>query len=307
MSNQSTLITDRVSAVPRWRHRIQLPDGTYTPGTQDTLAQLPKIHLPDSLIGKSVLDIGCSDGFYSFECERRGAKRVLAVDDFSSVYIDAPSGFMVARELLHSKVEFSQRDLFSLDSKEVGRFDVVLFLGVLYHLRHPLLALEKLAPLCDDLLILETTLVPQPSGLKDQAMALLTRTSSRPHMVFQEHEKAVNPDPTVWWHCTTECVEAMLRSCGFCDVQTVNADGNRGVFHARGPQHGNDAAALLGKYGHKVVGQALADVMHKSSNHQSDVLQVLKSLTVAEFGAVKQRSRELFARDWHHTQRPKAV
>ena len=134
--------------VPRWRHRISLPDGTVTPGVQDSPALLKRLQLPEDLSGKTVLDIGCSDGFYSFECERRGASRVLAVDNYSSPLVDSPSGFHMAHTLLNSKVEFRQADLFSLDPDEDGCFDIVLFLGVLYHLRHPLLGIERIASLC---------------------------------------------------------------------------------------------------------------------------------------------------------------
>ena len=133
--------------VLRWRHRISLPDGTVTPGVQDSPALLKRLQLPEDLSGKTVLDIGCSDGFYSFECERRGASRVLAVDNYSSPLIDSPSGFHMAHALLHSKVEFRQADLFSLNPDKDGCFDIVLFLGVLYHLRHPLLGLESISKL----------------------------------------------------------------------------------------------------------------------------------------------------------------
>src|SRR5438874_13568446 len=105
-------VGEKVAAVPHWRHRIQLPGGVVTPGSQDTLAQLPTIGMPDSLTGLTVLDVGCSDGFYSFESEKRGAIRVLAVDNYSSVYIDNPTGFNVARESLDSRVDFLKSDLF---------------------------------------------------------------------------------------------------------------------------------------------------------------------------------------------------
>src|SRR5438874_870007 len=118
-----------VTQVARWRHQIPLPGGIITPGSQATLEQVKGLGIPADLSGKAVLDIGCSDGFFSFECEKRGAARVLAVDNFSSVYIDTPSGFAAAHALLQSKVEFRQIDLFDLKPAEVGQFDLVLFLG----------------------------------------------------------------------------------------------------------------------------------------------------------------------------------
>ena len=95
--------------------------------------------------GLSVLDIGAWDGFFSFECERRGASRVVAADYFSwhGSGWGTKAGFTLARDVLGSKVEDVDIDVMDLTPERVGTFDLVLFLGVLYHLRHPLLALER--------------------------------------------------------------------------------------------------------------------------------------------------------------------
>jgi SAM-dependent methyltransferase len=99
-----------------------------------------------------MLDIGCYDGFFSFEAERRGAKRVLATDRHPIDHC----GFAVAQELLGSKVEYAVASVFDLDAAVHGTFDVVLFLGVFYHLRHPLLSLEKIRRVCSGYMFLET-------------------------------------------------------------------------------------------------------------------------------------------------------
>ena len=104
-----------------------------------------------------MIDIGAWDGFFSFEAERRGAARVLAVDSFcwSGAGWGKKAGFELAREALRSKVEDAEIEVLDLDPNRIGVFDVVLFLGVLYHMRHPLLALEKVAAVTKGLLVLE--------------------------------------------------------------------------------------------------------------------------------------------------------
>src|SRR5437870_7721511 len=123
----------------RWWHTIDLGGGVITPGASDNLKTLPKLGLPERLDGKAVLDIGAWDGFYSFEAERRGAARVLATDSFSwdGGGWGRKDGFELARHALRSHVEDRTIDVLALSPDIVGTFDVVLFLGVLYHMRHP--------------------------------------------------------------------------------------------------------------------------------------------------------------------------
>ena len=275
----------------RWRHRISLPDGTVTPGVQDSPALLKRLQLPEDLSGKTVLDIGCSDGFYSFECERRGASRVLAVDNYSSPLIDSPSGFHMAHTLLNSKVEFRQADLFSLNPDEDGCFDIVLFLGVLYHLRHPLLGIERIASLCREKLILETRL-DSPFGLwgalKRRLLGPDNRSSS---MRFCEGAQ-VNADPTTWWTPTAQCVGAMLRSCGFCSVKQVDKQGWRGIFHGDSPRWGSDVLDLVQSLGSQRVALAYEEETGCSLEGK-EVVETLRKVSIPQFAAIKQRAFEL--------------
>ena len=120
---------------------------------------LERIKLPASLAGRTVLDIGAADGFFAFECERRGAARVVATDSvhWAEGHWTGKAPFALARQALGSRVEDHTIDLMDLTPEAVGGpFDVVLFLGVLYHLRHPMLGLERVAAMTRDLLILET-------------------------------------------------------------------------------------------------------------------------------------------------------
>lgn len=135
-----------------WYHSIELPDGRVTPGIQSLATmrkRLRQFPLPDDLRGKRALDIGAWDGWFSFEMEKRGAS-VVAVDAVQS------EKFLEARELLGSKVEFVLSDVYDLNPAQLGKFDVILFLGVLYHLKHPLLALEKVCALAEDLVCVES-------------------------------------------------------------------------------------------------------------------------------------------------------
>jgi tRNA (mo5U34)-methyltransferase len=158
----------------------------------------------------TVLDIGAWDGFFSFECERRGAARVVAADYYSwqGSGWGTKAGFTLAREALGSRVEDIDIDVMDLSPSRVGVFDVVLFLGVLYHLRHPFLALERIAPLARRQLIVETVI--DMVGFARPAMALYPT-------------RELNNDPTNWWAPNIPAMRAMLESVGFACVQTVTS------------------------------------------------------------------------------------
>jgi tRNA (mo5U34)-methyltransferase len=199
----------RVAQV-RWFHSIDLGHGIVTPGQDADPRRIERMRLPADLSGRSVLDIGAWDGFYSFEAERRGARRVLATDSFSwQVHGDGTGkrGFDLAHEALRSGVEQREVDVMNLSPDEVGSFDVVLFLGVLYHLRHPLLALERVAAVTGELLILETEV--------DLALG------RRPAMAFYPGQE-LRGDWTNWWGPNAAAVVAMLRDVGFAEVEVVS-------------------------------------------------------------------------------------
>jgi tRNA (mo5U34)-methyltransferase len=193
-----------------WFHSIELEPGFVTPGRADTGAQVARLHLPD-LAGKSVLDVGAWDGFFSFEAERRGAARVVAVDTFSwqpRGNGTGKAGFELARRALGSSVEDVEVDVLDIAPETVGgTFDVVLFLGVLYHLRHPFLALERLRSVCDELLVLETH------------VDLIG--SRRPAAAFYPGSE-LEDDWTNWWGPNPAAVHGMLDQAGFADVRRVH-------------------------------------------------------------------------------------
>lgn len=214
---------DEVMGRP-WFHSMDLGGGLRSPGYDDPAVRLPHMHLPDSLEGMSVLDVGAYDGYFSFEAERRGAGRVVACDRFcwtgrAGGMADG-QGFLLAHRALESRVE---RAVLSVEeiSPEVlgGSFDLVLFLGVLYHAPDPLGYLRRVASVCSGTLILET----HADALDDE----------RPVMVFYPGS-TLNNDPSNLWGPNEACVLAMLEEVGFEDVVRVSTyNGNRLVFHAR--------------------------------------------------------------------------
>jgi tRNA (mo5U34)-methyltransferase len=161
-----------------------------------------------------VLDVGCNGGFYAIEMKRRGAAHVLAVDT-DARYLDQAR---FAADVLGADIEFRQMSVYDLPS--LGRrFDLVLFMGVLYHLRHPLLALDVLRQhVVGDTLVFQTMLRGGADVLdleKDYPFSDSAVFEHRgyPAMYFVEHKYA--GDPTNWWIPNRSCAEAMLRSAGF--------------------------------------------------------------------------------------------
>jgi tRNA (mo5U34)-methyltransferase len=165
--------------------------------------------LPEDLTGWSVLDIGAWDGALSFESERRGAERVLATDSYcwGGDGWGTKAGFEFARTALGSKVEDLEIDPLELSPERIGTFDLVLFVGVLYHMRHPLLVLEHVASVTGRLLILDTHV----ARVKEKT----------PLAVFYPGAE-LNDDPTNWWGLNPAAVEAMLRTVGFARVEKVS-------------------------------------------------------------------------------------
>jgi tRNA (mo5U34)-methyltransferase len=170
--------------------------------------------VPDDLAGKSVLDIGCNAGFYSLEMKRRGAARVVGIDSDETYLAQA----RFAAEVKGADIEFRKLDVYDV-GKLGERFDVVLFMGVLYHLRHPLLALDLLYEhVVNDLLIFQSLMrgSKEVVELQDDYPFRETRIfedSRYPTMYFVE--RRYSHDPTNWWIPNRACAEAMLRSAGF--------------------------------------------------------------------------------------------
>lgn len=200
-----------------WWHTIDLGHGIVTPGKDPSPEKLRFLQVPERLDGRSVLDIGAWDGFFSFEAERRGASRVLATDSFawSGTNVGSKEGFELARRVLDSKVEDRQIDPTELSPEEIGTFDVVLFLGVLYHLRDPLGVLERVAS------------VTAPGGLCIVETFVDLLHVRQPAAAFYPFGE-LNGDHTNWFGFNPSGAVAALRAVGFSRVERIAVDRDAG-------------------------------------------------------------------------------
>jgi len=217
--DNQAVVRARIEALGPWFHNIDLNGVPTAPA--HFLGDYPRVKfqrftaaLPADLSGRSVLDIGCNAGFYSIEMKRRGASRVLGID-FDERYL-AQARF--AAEVNEMDIEFRQLSVYDLASLGES-FDVVLFMGVLYHLRHPLLALDLIhAHVARDLLVFQSMQrgarsVADVAPNYDFSEVEHFEQSGYPRLHFIEHRYA--NDPTNWWVPNRACTEAMLRASGF--------------------------------------------------------------------------------------------
>ena len=216
------LIPQRIAELGEWFHNIDLRGHPTAP--HHFLGDYPAIKwrqfadaVPADLRGRSVLDIGCNGGFYSIAMKRRGADRVLGID-WDERYL-AQARF--AAEVSEVAVEFKRLSVYDVATLR-ERFDIVLFMGVLYHLRHPLLALDLLHEhVTRDLLVFQSMLrgSADVDALHHDHPFSETRifdAAGYPKLHFVEHE--YSGDRTNWWIPNRAAAEAMLRSAGFTIV-----------------------------------------------------------------------------------------
>jgi tRNA (mo5U34)-methyltransferase len=214
-------LREEVDALP-WFHEMDLGDGIVTPGIRkrEVLALEADCYFKDGVEGLTVLDVGCWDGFNSFEAKRRGAERVLATDHWVwAEGIGNRRTIELARSRFDLDVEILDIDLPDLTPSWVGRFDLVLYCGVLYHLRDPLGGLVHIAGVCTHTLVVETLI-----DALDQ---------DRPAMVFYPGAEFAN-DSSNWWGPNPACVIAMLRDAGFQKIEFSPHPvfEQRAIFHA---------------------------------------------------------------------------
>jgi len=249
-------IRRRAAALGPWFHNIDL--GGVVTAPEHFLGDYPMVKwrrfahaLPADLSGRTVLDIGCNGGFYSIEMKRRGAARVLAIDIDDDYLRQA----RFAAGMVGLDIEFAQLSVYDVAAL-AERFDVVLFLGVLYHLRHPLLALDLIRDnvvgdlfVCQSMQRGDSAAVPLADDYPFAEKAVFEQPGF-PRLLFIENCYA--GDDTNWWIPNRACTAAMLRSAGFViagnpeeEVFICRPDpaaNHRAVYPARPRQHGYGAA-----------------------------------------------------------------
>ena len=197
--NMNIAEAEKIVRGRHWHHDFEIYPGVHTNGSYSPSFMIEKLDLPNDLSGKTVLDIGASDGFYSLECARRGA-RVTAVDYRHK----SSSGFSAMETLNNVKIEHIQSNIYDIPDS-IGKFDIVLCLGVIYHLPDIPKALWKLAGFCKGRLMLESYV---ESFDTDLPMARYYEADS------------LRGDLTNFWAPNFQCMQAMMRDCGFSILKT---------------------------------------------------------------------------------------
>jgi tRNA (mo5U34)-methyltransferase len=212
-------LQEHIDTLGPWFHNLRLRGVQTAPN--HFLGDYPAIKfagfrdvIPADMTGKTVLDIGCNAGFYSLEMKRRGASRVLGIDTDEHYLRQA----RFAAEVEEIEVEFRQMPVWDIAALK-EKFDLVIFMGVLYHLRHPLLALDLIHEhVSRDQMLFQSMqrgsreVVAVAADYDFNAKALFDEPGY-PKMHFIEHR--YSHDETNWWVPNRACVEAMLRSSGF--------------------------------------------------------------------------------------------
>lgn len=203
-----------------WFHSIPFPGGGITPGNKSMAQQQQELirwKFPADLTGKTMIDIGCADGFYSIVGRQRGAARVLSIDDQQTM------GIQFLQENNVYPIEYRKIDVMSPEFSDLEPFDFVHFAGVFYHLQNPLEALKRVRRITREVALIE---------------GHINETFGRglPYAVYYEGSE-LNNDSTNWWGPNLPCLEAMIRTAGFSrytltDIYEEHAGNKRASFLA---------------------------------------------------------------------------
>ena len=217
-------VKTEIEELSPWFHNIHLRDGTQT-APDHFLGDFPSFKwkniqnsIPDDLTGWNVLDIGCNAGFYSLELAKRGAE-VLAID-LDEHYLKQ-ARWTAEQFGLDDKITFKQMQVYDLAHTE-ERFDLVWFMGVFYHLRYPMLAMDIVSQKVSKMMVFQTLSLPGkeemevPDDVEFHKREIM-KNSAWPSMAFIENKLA--GDPTNWWAPNHQGITSMLRNCGFTTTE----------------------------------------------------------------------------------------
>lgn len=236
-----------------WFHRIDLGGGLYTK-TESVMGE-PIDHpagpwqtigkcLPADLGGRSVLDVGCNAGFYAVEARRRGAGRVLGVDGQRQHVRQA----VFVRKALGLDIEYRRMNVYELNRRGVGEFDITLALGLIYHLKHLVLALENLYEVTRELLVVETAVMP-PERTPDSFLHPLGEAEMLLHpLAYVENPSGAKEQVFNWFLPGVGSLKALLRHTGFEEVEVVEVKDERAVVVCRKTPAASRAADVSHHY-----------------------------------------------------------
>ena len=221
-----------------WFHRIDLGGGIFTKSA--SMAGEPLDHpretwevigrcLPTDLSNKTVLDVGCNGGFYCVEAKHRGARRVLGVDGQRHHIRQA----LFVRKALGLDLEFRRFSVYDLTPETVGRFDITLALGLVYHLKHLVLALERLFDVTNELLIVESAVIPPEHAPASFTQALGPAQQLLHPMCYADNSPDAKEQVFNWFLPSSEALDALLRNVGFTQVELFATWRDRAVFVCR--------------------------------------------------------------------------
>ena len=193
----------------RWHHRFEITPGVTTPGRYEPMGLFKRLRLPEDLSGKRVLDVGARDGFFTMKCEQAGAE-VVAVD----TVVETRSGFSIVRDVHGLKAQYLRDTLYNLTPERLGKFDIVLYLGVIYHLPDPIGSLEVMRNLVrdDGRVYVESTCV-------DDEVLLTSGTVDTSPLVDLPVMVYARRNSSSFWDLNSPCLQALLADAGFRTVR----------------------------------------------------------------------------------------
>jgi len=246
----SAAITTEVQRLAPWFHCIDLGDGLVTK-SKSAIGE-PVDHprptwenikgcVPADLAGQTVLDVGCNAGFYSIEMKRRGATRVLGLDSQRDLIRQAE----FVRCVLGLEIEYQRKSVYDLDPLTMGQFDVTLALGLIYHCKHLVLALEKLFLITRRLLVLETAIYPPE---KAPASFEYEEGGERPTLhplAYVENRPEAKEAVYNWFLPSTAALSALLKNVGFDEIEVLpTANSDRAVIACKKHQPFPDSRSI---------------------------------------------------------------